>query len=179
MTPVSVLLPNTNLTVRRRVNETTRNEHGEDVLDGWTAPGPFFPGRTKENDDGRWSLAVDPALWPVRTGDLIVDQAGSAWSVQFVHNIKNNYDDYVNYVQINAVRRVAQGTEPGGAWFVARYEEVPNDPAVVQPFPLPTYDAAQHLWRGYGPPSMWPDVVPNPGDEFLDVLTGNVYQWEP
>jgi hypothetical protein len=171
---VVVLLPNTNLAIRRRVNKPAVNEHGEDMLEGWTEPGAFYPGRTNENDNGRWDLAVDEALWPVRTGDLIVDGKTGAWSVQFVHRIRNNYDDYVNYVKISAVRRVAQGTEPGGSWFVARYEEVPDDPAVDLDA-LPEY--SDGLWRGHGPPDNYPDLIVNPGDQYLDLDTGTVYEW--
>lgn len=171
---MAVLLPNANLTVRRRADEPTRNEHGERVLDGWQQPEALLPGRTKENDNGRWDLAIDPSLWPVRTGDLVVDERGNAWSVQFVHLIENNYDDFVNYIKISAVRRVAQGTEPGGAWFVARYEEIPDDP-VVDEQTLPTY--ADGLWRGHGPPWDYPNLIVNPGDQYLDLDTGALYEW--
>jgi hypothetical protein len=168
---VSVLLPNASLGLRRRV-EGPRNSHGEHTADGW---GPFqgpYDGRTNETSGGTWSLGVDPRLWPVRVGDLIISVTGGSWLVQTSDLICNNYDSSVDWVRVSALHRTANGTEPGGAWFVARYTDYIEPPPVVPPGPV--YKAG--LWTGTGPPPPI-SVTFNPvaGDEYVDLNTGFVY----
>lgn len=174
MVPVTVLLPNASLGVRRRV-EGARNSHGQRVPAGW---GPLVdpaPGRTNEGADATWRLGLDPGLWPVRQGDLVISLTGGSWLVQTADLIQNNYDSTVDWVRVTALHRTGGGTEPGGAWFVARYDNY-VDPPPVDPPPPPSRDAAG-LWTGYGPPpevsdEFWPQV----GDEYLDLYTGLIYR---
>jgi hypothetical protein len=116
---VSVLLPNTDLGLRRRT-EGVRNAHGERVGGDWAPVGEFYPGRTNERADGGWALGVDPSLWPVRKDDLIVDRDGTEWLVETSDLIRNNYDSRVDWVRVTGYQRTGTGTEPGGAEFVGR-----------------------------------------------------------
>ena len=171
---MSVLLPNARLGLRRRV-EGARDAHGDRVAAGW---GPFhgpYDGRTNETSGGTWALGLDPALWPVRQGDLVVGATGGSWLVQSSDLIRNNYDSTVDWVRVSAVHRTAMGTEPGGAWFVARYTD-----HVIPPPPEP---AGPHMeggvWVGYGPPpAPSATFTPSPGDEYVDLETGLVYTLE-
>lgn len=171
---VTVLLPNARLGLRRS-SEGGFTPHGERLPSSW---GPFlgpFPGRTEEQADGTWQVAIDPSLWPVRQNDLIIAVTGGSWLVRSSDLIQNNYDPMVDYVQTTALHRISGGqTEPGGAWFVARYTDY-LDPEPPPPGP-PMYEAG--LWTGQGPPPPpTPGVFePAEGDEYVDLLTGIVYE---
>lgn len=168
-----VLMPNASLGVRGRAEGLVRNSHGERVLAGWTAMSALHPGRTREQSDGTWSLGVDPALWPVRVGDLVVSDGGAGWLVQTTTLIRNNLDPRADWVRITGVLRGNGGTVPGGAWFVGRYtSDVDADPTTSDPVLVQA-----NLWTGTGPPPD-PDPVAFPaeeGDEYVDMLTGTVY----
>lgn len=172
---MSVLLANDRLGLRRRIDEVTLNAHGERVVAGWGALVGVHEGRTKERSDGTWSLGLDPSLWPVRVGDLVVSMSGGAWLVQTCDLVTNNADSAVDWVRIIGLQRSVGGTEPGGAWFVARYTET------VQP--APPDDTGTEivlvqagLWTGYGPPPTPSAEFPaKPGDEYIDLNTGTVY----
>lgn len=167
---MSVLLPNATLGVRRRSDATERNSHGQRVPAGWGPVVGFRDGRTSENAQGTWNLGVDPDLWPVRKDDLVIDTAGSSWLVVTADLIRNNYDSTVDWVRITANRRSGGGTEPGGSWFVARYEDVvgPETPGAGEPvLVMPKF------WQGVGAP---PDGFGDPDDQYLDLATGVVYQ---
>lgn len=166
---MTVLMPNAQLGVRHRIDEQTRTPHGQLLPAGW---GPMFgpqQGRSNERSDGGWALGVDPSLWPVRVGDLIVSTDGGSWLVVTADLIQNNVDHRVDWVKIDAQRRTEGGTIPGGAWFVARYTDG------VEPDPPPGSEGAAGLWTGTGPP---PDEIPGAhvGDEYIDLSTGIVYE---
>lgn len=169
------MLPNTALGVRRRLDEDARNAHGERVRAGWGAMSDLVDGRARQLADGGWALGVDPALWPVRVGDMVVSEDGIGWLVTSAQLIQNAYDSVVDWVRVAAQRRSAGGTEPGGAWFVARYVDIvsPDDPGVNS---VPIQEGSG-LWVGYGPPpEPGGDFTPEPGDEYVDLLTGTVYE---
>ncbi len=171
---MSVLLPNTTLGVRRRV-EGARNSHGERMPAGWGEVVGPQPGRTREQADATWSLGVDPALWPVRQGDLVIATDGGSWLVTSANLIQNNFDHRVDWVRVIAAHRTNGSTEPGGAWFVARYEDY-VEPPPPDPTAPPSRDAAG-LWTGWGPPpAVSPDFWPQVGDEYLDLYTGTIYR---
>jgi hypothetical protein len=67
------------------------------------------------------------------------------------------------------------GTEPGGAWFVARYTDYVEPPP---PNPGgPVYEAG--VWTGHGPPpAPGGDFTPTEGDEYVDLDTGLIYVLE-
>lgn len=166
-----VLLTNTTLGVRRRVDNPGRNEHGEKVRAGWTDMSTPLPGRTNEAADASWSLGVDPSLWPVREGDLIIatagQHAGASWLVQTSDLIQNNYDHRIDWIRVSALRRAYGGTAPADGWFVARYADN------VEPDPVIPQEPQAGLWSGFGPPP--DDLVAEPGDEYIDLTTGIVY----
>lgn len=170
---MSVLLPNARLGLRRRINEQVRNEHGERVAAGWGGVVGLFDGRLNETAGGTWNLGLDPALWPVRQGDLAISSDGAAWVIQTADLIQNNYDSTVDWVRATALRRSAGGTEPGGAWFVARYADDLGPGEEADPSRPPVLNAG--LWTGYGPPPD-ADFGAKPGDEYMDLLSGTVYR---
>ena len=171
---MAVLLPNATLTVRRVVDGGAVNSHGERVGPSYGMVEGFHPGRVNERSDGGWGLGVDPRLWPVRQGDLVLANDGRSWLVRSADLLQNNYDSSVDWVRVDALHRGNGGTEPGGAWFVARYtdhvEPVPPDGPPTSPQP--------GLWTGNGPP---PSVLfgAEPGDEYIDLVSGTIYRLDP
>jgi len=74
--------------------------------------GPW-PGRAWEGPSGAWTLAVDEAGWPVLAGDIIVQpDTQQQWIVTGAQVMRNNLDDTVNYVRVDALERVGPNTEP-------------------------------------------------------------------
>lgn len=162
---MSVLLPNAVLGLRRRV-DGARDAHGSPLPTGWGPVEGPADGLLNEQTDATWIIGLDPALWPVRQNDMVIDTAtGGAWLVDTAHLAQHPIDSTVNWVRCTGRQRGNGGTEPGGAWFIARY--APDAP--------PSVIAAVGLWTGEGPP---PDPLPGaqPGDEYIDTLTGVVYQ---
>lgn len=168
---MSVLLPNTRLGVRHRLNAPETNSHGERMQAGWGNIEALLPGRTKQNADGTWALGVDPELWPVRAEDLVISETGESWLVQTSALLTNNHDSTVDWVRVQGLHRGNGGTEPGGAWFVARYTDhvTPAPPGDDPVSPQPG------LWTGNGPPPIY-DFGANPGDEYIDLVSGVVYE---
>lgn len=171
---MAVLFANAMLGVRHRVERQERNAHGERVPVGWGPADAVREGFVTEGSDAAWRLRLDPSLWPVRTNDLVISTTGLTLLVTSADLITNSYDDAVDYVAVTGRQRSQGGTEPGGAWFVNRYlpelddsipDTGPGDPILTKP----------GLWTGNGPP---PDVPwgAHPGDEYIDLLTGIVYE---
>lgn len=169
---MTVLMADGRYGLRRRV-EGGLNEHGEETPSGW---GPLYgphEGRARVLGDGTWSLGVDPALWPVRQGDLIIGFHGGSWLVQNAVLLENNYDHRVDWVRVSGLHRSVSGsTEPGGAWFIARYSDY-VEPPPPEPGP-PVFEA--NVWTGHGPPpAPSAEFAPAEGDEYVDLLTGLIY----
>lgn len=127
------------------------------------------PGFLQDHADGTWVLGLDPVLWPVRQGDLVISgDTGAAWLVNTADLISHPVDDTVDWIRLTANQRSNGGTEPGGAWFVNRY--------APEAGPSP-YRGEAALLTGHGPP---PDDLPaQPGDEYLDLDTGVIYRLGP
>jgi hypothetical protein len=121
---VSVLLPNTWLAVRRQ-GELVEDSHGDRVPGGWAEPTAHFIGRAPAatgadlqggNDAAR--LALDPALWPVKPKDIVVETAadgtptGQEWTVRTANLLKHSEDDSVDYVRVIGQLRVGASTTP-------------------------------------------------------------------
>lgn len=116
---MTVLLADRRLSVRRQLFAES-DGHGGPVPDGWGSASPSRPGRAIEGPDvafgesgGRtWTIAVDPANWPVYQGDLVVDaDSGEEWLVTSADLMTNTIDPYVNYIRIEAHAYTA-GTKP-------------------------------------------------------------------
>lgn len=162
---MSVLLANAQLGVRRRA-DGGRDAHGAPVPTGWGGLLGPAPGYLNEQPDAQWVVGLDPSLWPVRQGDMVIDgESGGAWLVDTADLITHPVDSTVDWVRVTARQRGNGGTEPGGAWFVARYTD-------SAPLPEPTDSGG--IWTGYGPP---PADIPGaqPGDEYVDLSTGVIY----
>lgn len=126
---MTVQLPNTLLGVRRADPDAV-DAHGAPLP---AAPGPagdLLPGKSMELDTGQWQLALDPALWPVRIGDLVVDGDGGEWVVLYSKLIPTpalastevavNIDMDVSFIRVMANQRTPVGTEPTDQLFVGR-----------------------------------------------------------
>lgn len=124
---MTVLMPNTSATVLRR-QEAGFDEHGERVRNGFVAAGAMHPARVRQRGDGGWAIGVDTALWPVRQGDLILDEQGYTYLVETSDLITNNVRSDVDWVRVAALVRSAGSTTPGDAWSVGRYGTPPAAP---------------------------------------------------
>lgn len=117
---MTVLMPNTTATLRRREEAPALNAHGERVSGGFTDPvAEPLPALIEQRGDGGWSLSIDDALWPVREGDAIVSD-GRVFIVRTADHLINVYDSTVNYVRCEGLRVSTEGTEPQDSWFVGR-----------------------------------------------------------
>lgn len=165
---MTVLISNATLGVRRRT-DTTLDAHGFDIPTTWASVQGPLPGLANEGPDGSWILGLDPTLWPVRQADLVIGSDGRGWLVQTADLLQNALDPTVDWVRCTALQRSPGGTEPGGSWFVARFA-----PDVG---PIPSGPA--ELYTGEGPPPDDGELVLHPGDEYLDILTGTIYEFLP
>lgn len=165
---MSVLLPNAQLGLRRRY-DAGKDAHGSDLPAGWGAVEGPLPGYQNEQADSTWILGLDPSLWPVRQNDMVIADTGAAWLITTADLMKHPVDSTVDWVRLTANQRAGGGTEPGGAWFVNRY--TPD----VGPNP---YRGEAGMFTGHGAPSASnPDLSSAlPGDEYVDLDTGVVYQ---
>jgi len=108
---MAVLMPNTRLGIRTRTGGV-EDRHGDTVPGAPAALLGPWPGRTKEADDGTWTLAVDTAAWPISERDIIEDTAGTQWVVRSANLLRNNLDPSVDYVRVQAYLRAAGDTKP-------------------------------------------------------------------
>lgn len=166
---MSVLLDNASLGLRRRF-DAGDDAHGSPLPTGWGSVQGPLPGYLNEQADGTWVIGLDPELWPARTNDMVIDGVtGAAWLVMTADQINHPVDETVNWVRCTANQRGNGGTEPGGAWFVNRYapETGPNP-----------YRGEAGLFTGHGAPDPDSDQLSGalPGDEYLDLDTGVIYQ---
>lgn len=163
---MSVLIPNATATVRRQA-VAGLNTHGEREQGNWGSPiGEPLDALIKQRGDGSWVVGVDPDLWPVREGDLVVDAIGREFLVQTADLLTNAADDTVNWVRCTALRKAGVGVEPTAPWFVARHIDVGD----IDPIEI----ADAGMLTGYGPPPDDLDIAP--GVEYVDLSTGDVYQ---
>jgi hypothetical protein len=118
---LAVVMTNTTLGLRRRA-DGAYDAHGERSNGALGAEIGPYPGRSSEQPDGSWTLAVDPALWPVRENDVIVESVSGTrlWVVKSAKLLRNNLDPVVDYIRVEAAQQVAAGTEPGGTQFAGR-----------------------------------------------------------
>lgn len=73
---MSVLLPNAQLRVKVLAHAFTRDAYGTPVAPNpatATVRGPY-PGALRRQTDLTWHARLDTRLWPVRPGDVIVDE---------------------------------------------------------------------------------------------------------
>lgn len=67
--------------------------------------GPW-PARTRRRADGGWSLSLDPAAWPVRKGDVVVEVVAGdparKWVVGTAEQRTNNVAPDADYVAVEA-----------------------------------------------------------------------------
>jgi hypothetical protein len=99
---VAVILPDGSYSVRKRPHEFGRDAHGTPLP---TSPGPAVgpgPGDSTEQQDGTWTLRLDPAAWRVRPGDLVDGPAGRTWVVATALLKVNNAAADVDYVAVTA-----------------------------------------------------------------------------
>ncbi|MFJ5121963.1 hypothetical protein [Kitasatospora sp. NPDC088548] len=82
---MAVILANRQFTAHVSPHPWPRDAHGTPIA---PAPGSVpagnsrpLPGSAIKQQDGTWSLRVDPTLWPLRVGDRIVATTNESWTV--------------------------------------------------------------------------------------------------
>jgi hypothetical protein len=126
---MSVQLPNGLLGVRR-ADPAAVDAHGAPLP---AVPGPvsaLLPGKITESETGSWQLALDDDLWPVRTGDRIVDEQGREWVATTVRLIQTpplteeeaalGLDLDLAFVRVTGQQVTPVGTEPADGTLVGR-----------------------------------------------------------
>ncbi|MFC6883356.1 hypothetical protein [Actinomadura yumaensis] len=118
---MAVLLSNCRLGVRR-AEPGGRDAHGAPTSRGWGAVGELLPGYADEGPDAAgevdevdsrpWTLGLDPALWPVARGDVVVDGAGREWLVLTADLETNSACHAIDWVRVTAHSRAGGGTRP-------------------------------------------------------------------
>lgn len=126
---MSVQIPNCALGVRR-VEAASFDAHGAPVPAPPGAATALLPGKRAELDTGQWQLALDPSLWPVRTGDFVVASDGLEWIVVYTKLIQGpplepeeaafGPDLDVAFIRVTGNQVTPDGTEPVGGEFVGR-----------------------------------------------------------
>lgn len=111
---MAVLMAEPGLLLGVQAREVADDAHGYATpVDAGPLRGPW-PGRTRRRADGTWSLALDPAAWPVAAKDLVVEVVGGEparrWVVDGAELRVNNEAPDVDYV---AVEALIQGTGTG------------------------------------------------------------------
>lgn len=113
-------MPDRDLGVRRRATGPA-DAHGDAYRGGWLELQGPHPGRAAEGPDvpegqieGRtWRIALDPRLWPVALGDLVVEPGtGAQWLVTSADLLTNNAAPEVDYIAVQAHLRTPAGTRP-------------------------------------------------------------------
>lgn len=104
-----VVIANCTLTVRHRIVGT--DGHGDRTATGFGPAGAAYPGNATENGDTplgtpgsrTWSLALDPALWPVYQQDMVVDPvSGQQWQVTSAQFMPHPLFPEVEHIQVQA-----------------------------------------------------------------------------
>lgn len=121
---MAVLLPNTWLAVRRQ-GELVEDSHGDRVPADWQEPTPHYPGRAPAADGANIqggtdvrNIALDPAVWPVKPRDIIVETTedgtptGREWTVRTTNLLKHSVDSTVDYVRCQGQLRQGTSTLP-------------------------------------------------------------------
>lgn len=99
---VAVILGDGQYTVRHRAHPAPRDADGIPVLSAPGDPqGPFY-GASREVAQDSWSLRLDPAVWPLREGDIVAGH-GRTWVVEGRPSLYvNNAAADVDYVSATA-----------------------------------------------------------------------------
>jgi hypothetical protein len=116
---MAVLITDRMIGIRRRA--TVYDAHGFPIPGATEDVTPLYPGLARERGgDGGWTLSVDEALWPIREDDVLFDDRGIEWLAITADHLRNEIDNLVNYIRVDARQRQSGGTEPGGPEFVGR-----------------------------------------------------------
>jgi hypothetical protein len=101
---VAVILSDGEYTVRHRTHPAPRDADGTPVLSAPGAPQGPWPGAAREVTADSWSLRLDPRMWPLREGDLVIGVKGT-FVVQGRPNLfVNNAAADVDYIAATATR---------------------------------------------------------------------------
>jgi hypothetical protein len=85
---------------------STRDAHGTPVHGGTEPPVGPADGAAARRADGSWALRLDPALWPVAVGDVVVREGdGRRWVITgtpLLHEVPNHPD--VDHAAVTGVQ---------------------------------------------------------------------------
>ncbi|WP_433513739.1 hypothetical protein ACQP2T_61020 [Nonomuraea sp. CA-143628] len=109
---MAVMLANTRFAVRRAT--VTVDAHGMRSASDWAPAGPGRPGRIvvepaedgERDGPGAWALGVDPAEWPLRARDLVVEPStGREWVVTTAERRAHAVDASVDWLRVEGSLR--------------------------------------------------------------------------
>ncbi|RZU28328.1 hypothetical protein EV284_6494 [Streptomyces sp. BK022] len=98
---MAVVLPNAALTAYVLDHPFVRDANGVPVPpnpDVRPEPRGTWPGSVLQQDDGSWSVRLDPQAWPVKPGDTVTDESGRSWTLTMtrLHQVPGCPDvDYI------------------------------------------------------------------------------------
>jgi hypothetical protein len=105
---VAVILPNAQLTVRKRTHPSARDAQGWPVS-GTALSAPEGPtdGAIVQPDDltpgqAPYRLRLDPSHWPVREDDEVTDELGRKFIVRTARMVSVPVDDTVDFIRVTA-----------------------------------------------------------------------------
>ncbi|MGI5337659.1 hypothetical protein ACQEVS_09810 [Streptomyces sp. CA-181903] len=104
---MAVVLPNRLLTLHALEHPWVRDTNGVPVPpdpNQRPAPRGTWPGSALEQQDGTWSLRLDPGAWPVEPGDIVSDDHGLTWTVTTAREHRVAGWSAADYVQATASR---------------------------------------------------------------------------
>ncbi|TMR97311.1 hypothetical protein [Nonomuraea basaltis] len=111
---MAVMLATMRFAVQRAI--VTVDAHGTRSASNWTPAGMARPGRIVEepvedgerDGPGMWVLGVDPADWPLRARDLVVEPStGREWVVITVKRRAHAVEASVDWLRVEATLRQA------------------------------------------------------------------------
>ena len=99
---MAVILGDGAYTVRHRGHPAPRDADGLPVLSAPGDPLGPWPGAAREVSENSWSLRLDPGVWPLRAGDVVVGN-GHTFVIQGRPSLfTNNASAAVDYVAATA-----------------------------------------------------------------------------
>lgn len=100
---MAVILSTGQYSVRRRAHDYPRDAHGTPVPGDPGPPAGPWPGAAVQQQDGSWSIRLDPKAWPLREDDLVEDATGQRWIVVGRPTLyRNSVSGVVDYVGVRA-----------------------------------------------------------------------------
>lgn len=79
---------------------------------------PFLPALVLEGENGLWRVNLDPALWPLKEGDVVATDTKGRFVIKTASLKSNPVDSILDHIRGEAAQVTTAGVEPGGSEFV-------------------------------------------------------------